>query len=102
MATIGTILILVLIFYALGRKYPPARRGMGPGPAGHGGVVRASQVERENPGLVGEDIRQMFRAQNELRRARGAPELTEADLRSAVAEDEQNRSRGRGPFGADL
>jgi len=37
-------------------------------------------------------------AQNEMRRRRGAPEMTEADLQASVAEDERLRLRGRGPF----
>jgi hypothetical protein len=45
-----------------------------------------------------DDVRQMLEAQNEMRRRRGAPELTEADLQAKVAEDEQLRLRGRGPF----
>jgi hypothetical protein len=40
----------------------------------------------------------MMEAQNEMRRRRGAPELTEADLQRQVAEDEQQRLRGRDPF----
>jgi hypothetical protein len=47
-----------------------------------------------------DDIRQMMEAQNEMRRRRGAPELTEAELRQKVAEDERLRLRGRGPFEA--
>ena len=39
-------------------------------------------------------------AQNEMRRRRGAPEMTEADLHAGVAEDERLRLRGRGPFEA--
>lgn len=45
-----------------------------------------------------DDVRQMLDAQNEMRRRRGAPELTEADLREKVAEDERLRLRGRDPF----
>jgi hypothetical protein len=36
-----------------------------------------------------DDVRQMIEAQNEMRRRRGAPELTEADIESRVAEDER-------------
>ena len=49
--------------------------------------------------LEEEDVAQMIAAQNEMRRRRGAPEMTEEDLRKKVAEDELNRLRGRGPFG---
>jgi hypothetical protein len=45
-----------------------------------------------------DDIRQMMEAQNEMRRRRGAPEMTEAELKAKVAEDETLRLRGRGPF----
>ena len=45
-----------------------------------------------------DDIRQMMEAQNEMRRRRGAPEMTEAELQAKVAEDERLRLRGRGPF----
>ena len=37
-------------------------------------------------------------AQNEMRRRRGAPEMTEEELHRGVAEDERVRMRGRGPF----
>jgi hypothetical protein len=49
--------------------------------------------------LEEEDVQQMIEAQNEMRRRRGAPEMTEGELREKVAEDELNRLRGRGPFG---
>jgi len=49
--------------------------------------------------LEEEDISQMIAAQNEKRRRRGAPEMTERELRNMVKEDELHRLRGRGPFG---
>jgi hypothetical protein len=48
--------------------------------------------------LEQDDIQQMLDAQNEMRRRRGAPELTEDELNRKVAEDQANRLRGRGPF----
>jgi hypothetical protein len=42
----------------------------------------------------------MMEAQNEMRRRRGVPEMTEAELQQKVAEDERLRLRGRGPFEA--
>ena len=36
-----------------------------------------------------DDVRQMLEAQNEMRRRRGAPELTEADVEARVIEDER-------------
>jgi hypothetical protein len=45
-----------------------------------------------------DDVRQMIEAQNEMRRRRGAPELTEADVEARVREDERWKLelRGRG------
>jgi hypothetical protein len=57
--------------------------------------TRSPEVEAQNEI---DDIRQMMEAQNELRRRRGAPEMTEADLQAKVAEDERLRLRGRDPF----
>lgn len=57
--------------------------------------TRSPEVEVQNEI---DDIRQMMEAQNEMRRRRGAPEMTEAELRAKVAEDETLRLRGRGPF----
>jgi hypothetical protein len=59
--------------------------------------TRSPEVEAQNEI---DDIRQMMEAQNEMRRRRGAPEMTEADLEASVAEDERIRLRGRGPFEA--
>ena len=57
--------------------------------------TRSPDVEAQNEI---DDIRQMMEAQNELRRRRGAPEMTEAELQEKVAEDERLRLRWRGPF----
>jgi hypothetical protein len=59
--------------------------------------TRSPEVEAQNEI---DDIRQMMEAQNEMRRRRGAPEMTEADLQASVAEDERVRLRGSGPFEA--
>jgi hypothetical protein len=59
--------------------------------------TRSPEVEVQNEI---DDIRQMIEAQNELRRRRGAPEITEAELQAKVAEDERLRLRERGPFEA--
>ena len=59
--------------------------------------TRSPELEAQNEI---DDIRQMMEAQNEMRRRRGAPEMTEAELQAKVAEDERLRPRGRGPFGA--
>ena len=59
--------------------------------------TRSPEVEAQNEI---DDIRQMMEAQNEIRRRRGVPEMTEEELQRSVAEDEQMRLRGRGPFEA--
>lgn len=100
MASIATVAVLLVIFVLLNRKFPVARSGLGSsGQQGPSQPVSAAHVEREDPGVVHDDMRQMLEAQNALRRQRGADEMSEDDLRSAVAEDERHRSRGRGPFG---
>ncbi|MBS1883978.1 MAG: hypothetical protein JSS97_13605 [Actinobacteria bacterium] len=40
-----------------------------------------------------DDVRQMLEAQNEMRRRRGAPELTEADIDARVREGESWKMR---------
>ena len=57
--------------------------------------TRSPEVEAQNEI---DDIRQMMEAQNEMRRRRGVPEMTEADLQREVAEDERHRLRGGNPF----
>jgi hypothetical protein len=59
--------------------------------------TRSPEVEVQNEI---DDVRQMMEAQNELRRRRGAPEMTEAELQEKVAEDERLRLRWRDPFDA--
>jgi len=60
--------------------------------------TRSPEVEVQNEI---DDIRQMMAAQNEIRRRRGVPEMTEEELHRSVAEDERIRQqllRGRSPF----
>jgi hypothetical protein len=59
--------------------------------------TRSPEVEVQNEI---DDIRQMMEAQNEMRRRRGAPEVTEQELRDQVAEDERDRLRRESPYGA--
>ena len=60
--------------------------------------TRSYETEVE---LERDDVQQMIDAQNEMRRRRGAPELTSEELNEKVAEDQANRLRGRGPFSSD-
>jgi len=79
----GMLVVLVLIFLAIGKWYP-----------GSGAEqvdwkpTRSPELEVE---LEMEDVDQMLEAQNERRRARGAPELTEEDVEEQVREDERWR-----------
>ncbi len=57
--------------------------------------TRSYEVEAQ---LEIDDVQQMVEAQNELRRKRGAEEITEADAERMAREDEAVRARGRGPF----
>jgi hypothetical protein len=54
--------------------------------------TRSPEVEVQNEI---DDVRQMLEAQNEMRRRRGAPELTEADIEARVAEDERWKYESR-------
>jgi hypothetical protein len=80
---IGALVIVVLIFLALGRWYP-----------GSGAQqvdwrpTRSPELEAE---LELEDLDQMLEAQNQRRRASGRPELTEEGVREQVAADERRR-----------
>jgi hypothetical protein len=58
--------------------------------------TRSPEVEAQNEV---DDVEQMIEAQNEMRRRRGAKEITEADVHRQAAEDQKMRMRGRGPFG---
>lgn len=57
--------------------------------------TRSPELEAQ---LEVDDVEQMIAAQNEMRRRRGAEEITEEDVRRKAAEDERVRARGRGPF----
>lgn len=57
--------------------------------------TRSPEVEAQNEI---DDVQQMIDAQNELRRKRGAKEITEADVQRQAQEDQAARARGRGPF----
>lgn len=92
LGTLAVLAFIVGVVLLVGRAYP-----------GTGAELvdwrptRSPEVEVQNEI---DDVRQMLEAQNEMRRRRGAPELTEADLHAGVAEDERMRLRGRGPFDA--
>jgi hypothetical protein len=59
--------------------------------------TRSPEVDAQNEL---DDLRQMLEAQNEMRRRRGAPELSENTLRAEVEEEELERLRRGDPFGS--
>jgi hypothetical protein len=92
---LGTLVVLAFIVGALlvvGHFYPGSSAELV-----DWAPTRSPEVEAQNEI---DDIRQMLEAQNEMRRRRGVPEMTEAELQAGVAEDERLRLQGRGPFEA--
>ena len=90
LGTLGIVAFLVGVLLVVGHFYPGTTADLIDWKP-----TRSPEVEAQNEI---DDIRQMMEAQNEMRRRRGAPEMTEADLQAKVAEDERIRLRGRGPF----
>ena len=54
--------------------------------------TRSPEVEAQNEL---DDVAQMIEAQNELKRRRGAPEISEAEIERRVREDEAEKRRWR-------
>jgi hypothetical protein len=92
LGTLAVLGFIVGVLLIVGHFYPGSSAGLV-----DWRPIRSPDVEAQNEI---DDIRQMMEAQNEMRRRRGAPEMTEAELHAKVAEDEQVRLRGRGPFEA--
>ena len=90
LGTLGIIAFMVGVLLIVGHYYPGSSASLVDWVP-----TRSPEVEAQNEI---DDIRQMMDAQNEMRRRRGVPEMTEADLQKKVAEDERLRLRGRGPF----
>jgi hypothetical protein len=90
LGTLGVIAFIVGALLLVGRFYPGTSAELV-----HWEPTRSPEVEAQNEI---DDVRQMLEAQNEMRRRRGAREMTQADLDAAVAEDERFRLRGQGPF----
>ena len=55
--------------------------------------TRSPELEAQNEL---DDVEQMIAAQNELKRRRGAPEISEEEIERRVREDEAERRRWRG------
>jgi len=92
LGTLGIIAFMIGVLVLVGHFYPGSSADLVDWQP-----TRSPAVEAQNEI---DDVRQMMEAQNEMRRRRGVPEMTEAELREKVAEDERLRLRGRGPFEA--
>jgi hypothetical protein len=92
LGTLAMVAFIVGVILVVGHFYPGSSASLV-----HWVPTRSPEVEAQNEI---DDIRQMMEAQNEMRRRRGAPEMTEAELHAGVAEDERLRMRGQGPFEA--
>ena len=92
LGTVAILLFLIGVLLVIGRLYPGSSADLVDWQP-----TRSPEVEVQNEI---DDIRQMVEAQNEMRRRRGAPEMTERELREKVDEDERDRLRWQGPFGA--
>jgi hypothetical protein len=92
LGTLGIVAFMVGVLVIVGHYYPGSSASLVDWVP-----TRSPEVEAQNEI---DDLRQMMEAQNEMRRRRGVPEMTEEELHRTVAEDEQMRLRGRGPFEA--
>ncbi len=92
LGTLAIIAFMVGVLLIVGHYYPGSSASLVDWTP-----TRSPEVEAQNEI---DDVRQMMEAQNEIRRRRGVPEMTERELQESVAEDEQLRLRGRGPFEA--
>ena len=92
LGTLGVLALIVGALLLVGHFYPGSSADLVDWKP-----TRSPEVEAQNEI---DDVRQMLEAQNEMRRRRGAPEITEEELHEGVAEDERLRLRGRGPFDA--
>ncbi len=85
--TVVMIGLIVLLLVLLARAYPGSGADLVDWKP-----TRSHEVEAQ---LEVDDVQQMLEAQNEYRRRRGAPELTEDDANRMAREDEAIRERAR-------
>jgi hypothetical protein len=93
-ATLGMVALIVLLLVLLARAYPGSGADLVDWKP-----TRSPELEAE---LEIEDVQQMIEAQNEMRRRRGADDVTEADVNRWVEEDEKVRERTRRAYGTKL
>jgi hypothetical protein len=85
--SLGMVGFIVLVLVLVARAYP-----------GSGADLldwKPTRSFEDEARLESEDVEQMIQAQNEMRRRRGAPELTIADASRMAREDEEIRQRHR-------
>ncbi|MGH2940422.1 MAG: hypothetical protein ACRDPE_20130 [Solirubrobacterales bacterium] len=87
LGTVAVLVFIVGVIVVVGHLYPGDDRELV-----DWFPTRSPSVEVQNEL---DDVRQMLEAQNEMRRRRGAPELTEADVAARVRDDESWKSRMR-------
>ena len=85
--TLLVIGLIVVILVLLARAYPGSGADLVDWKP-----TRSHELEAQ---LEVDDVQQMIEAQNEYRRRRGAPELTEDDANAMAREDEAIRERAR-------
>jgi hypothetical protein len=88
LGTVAVLVFIVGVLVVVGHLYPGDDAGLI-----DWFPTRSPAVEVQNEL---DDVRQMLEAQNEMRRRRGAPELTEADIADRVRDDETWKARMRG------
>jgi hypothetical protein len=87
LGTVAVLVFIVGVLVVVGHLYPGDDRELV-----DWFPTRSPMVEVQNEI---DDVHQMLEAQNEMRRRRGARELTEADIAQRVREDETWKSRMR-------
>jgi hypothetical protein len=92
--TMGIIGFIVLCLVLLARAYPGSGADLVDWKP-----TRSHELEAQ---LEVDDVQQMLAAQNEYRRRRGAPELTEDDANRMAREDDAVRERARRSFDGRL
>ena len=88
--TLAMVGFIVLLLVLLARAYPGSGADLV-----DWRPTRSPDLEAQ---LEVDDLAQMIEAQNEYRRRRGAPDLTEEDAERMAREDDAVRDRGRGAW----
>ena len=90
----GALVVIVLIFLAIGKWYP--------GSGAEQVDWRPTRSIEDEVRLESEDVDQMIEAQNERRRASGRREISEAEIRGQVEEEERWRKEQAERYAAEV